>query len=937
MSAGRIPLNRKFMLFSCVLFFVILAVSLTAYTFSVRQINRSFIEQQLATASETIKLRLAATVNSELTLALKLADTPVIRQYFLNPSAPELESQARAEFDNCQRHFKNGLVFWINDVDKIFYSTGNTPYVVDPDDPESYWYNMTLYETEIYNFNINYNPDLKQINLWVNLPVFDDAREGRGNPVGILGTGIDLTSFSDFIASSYREFDANITPYLFNAFNEITFAMDYNLVFDKILLSDHLGSAGDEIIRVADELQGLESEVFAYGGSVYLVSAVPEMNWRLVVSYPMPGLLALNVAMNGVFLGMIFLILIIFIAANIFVAHSDNALTEQNRLLLAANRRAESASRAKSDFLAQMSHEIRTPMNAIIGMSELILREDVSPPVRENASHVKQAGTSLLSIINEILDFSKIESGKMEIVSREYWLHSLLHDVINIIGMRLSEKNVRLITDIDKTLPCRLKGDEIRVRQVLLNMLSNAVKYTDEGSVSFRVRGGTSADGWISMIFEVADTGIGIKEENMEQLFGDFIRFDSNVNKNIEGTGLGLAITRRLCQAMGGEITASSVYGEGSVFTATLTQKILDGRPLGELDGHIYDRCRETLDVRVDFAAPEARILIVDDIETNLKVAEGLLAPFEMKVDVCGGGADAVRMAEENIYDMIFMDHMMPGMDGIEAAHAIRARSGEYFREVPIIALTANAISGMREMFLQNGFNDYLTKPIETAKLNGIMERWVPMGKRVKRGHNAKISGPTAEIGFEIEGLDVSQGIAMTGGTAKGYIEVLELYCRDAGERLKALRGAPDENELASFVTQVHALKSASSSIGAASLSNEASLLEAAGVRGDMEYIRENLAFFHKNLIAATERIKAALSGKKAKSGGEENSGYGEFLRLLKDALSEEKIGEIDRILADLNEEAIDGVIKDSLSRISDLVLVGEFGEARAIAEKLAL
>jgi methyl-accepting chemotaxis protein len=331
-----------------------------AYLIAARQINSSFVEQRLAVASETIKLRLSTTVNSELSLALKMADTPIIRQYFLNPSDSGLESMAQAEFDNYQRHFKNGVVFWINDIDKIFYSTGNKPYVVDPSDPESYWYDMTLYETEVYNFNINYNPDLQQINLWVNLPVFADGEDGRKKPVGMMGTGINLNAFSDFVTSAFKEFDANITSYMFNHFNEITSAEDYELVFNKTLLTDYLGDAGIEITNAAKSLSDSESRTFTFGGDIYLVSSIPEMNWHLVVSYPVPGVLALNMIMNAMFFSMLFLILIIFIAIYIFVARSNDALEEQNRQLLTANRKAEAASRAKSDFLAKMSHKIRT-------------------------------------------------------------------------------------------------------------------------------------------------------------------------------------------------------------------------------------------------------------------------------------------------------------------------------------------------------------------------------------------------------------------------------------------------------------------------------------------------------------------------------------------------------------------------------------------------
>jgi CheY-like chemotaxis protein len=444
------------------------------------------------------------------------------------------------------------------------------------------------------------------------------------------------------------------------------------------------------------------------------------------------------------------------------------------------------------------------------------------------------------------------------------------------------------------------------------------------------------------MIFEIADTGIGIKEDNLGKLFGDFIRFDSDADKNIEGTGLGLAITKRICLAMGGDVSVSSVFGEGSVFTVTLLQKIRDDKPLGEMDEHIYD-AYETRDAQIDFTAPEAHILIVDDIETNLKVVEGLLAPYEMEVHVCRCGADAVRMAREVIYDMILMDHMMPGMDGVEATAAVRAMEGEYFRTVPIIALTANAVSGMREMFLENGFNDFLSKPIEISKLNEIMDRWVPKEKKITDGRRKRDSGSRCEIGFEIEGVDASRGLLMAGGTVERYLGVLEIYCRDAEKRLEILSSAPDEKSLAFFTTQVHALKSASASIGAADLSKKAGMLEEAGKRGDVTVISERLGEFRDDLSLIAERIRHALSLKeeKEREKREEREEGGEAaldkraLMRLKEALEAEDIGNVDRLIADLSRKPL-VIARDSLSRISDLALVGEFKKALEIAEKLA-
>jgi signal transduction histidine kinase/CheY-like chemotaxis protein len=528
--------------------------------------------------------------------------------------------------------------------------------------------------------------------------------------------------------------------------------------------------------------------------------------------------LPLLVGVSVLFAFVIALLVILFHKSRRIGKRLETIVRERTAELERQTMLAESASRAKSDFLAKMSHEIRTPMNAIIGMSELILRENITPVIRENATGAKQAGTNLLSIINDILDFSKIELGKMEIDHREYWLGSLLNDVINIIRIRLNEKAIQFIVNVDGVLPRKLEGDEIRVRQVLLNLLSNAAKYTNRGHVSFTVSGEVKESGVIWLSFEVADTGVGIKTDDMSRLFGDFTQFNNRANHQGEGTGVGLAIPRNLCRAMNGDVFEESGYGEGSVFTVKLPQTVKDDTPIGNMSDYAsaYDDNR---DGDVSFTAPAARLLIVDDNAANLKVAEGLLAPYRSHIDTCLSGAEAIRLARENRYDIIFMDHMMPDMDGMEATAAIRAMESDYFKTIPIVALTANAVVGMRETFLKNGFSDYLPKPIEIAKLNEMMGKWIPREKREKIEAAPEQDADRPHVRLEIEGLDTARGIAMTGGSVSNYLKVLALFCDDAAGRLEILREMPDESKLPHFITQVHALKSALASIGSAKLS----------------------------------------------------------------------------------------------------------------------
>jgi CheY-like chemotaxis protein len=412
----------------------------------------------------------------------------------------------------------------------------------------------------------------------------------------------------------------------------------------------------------------------------------------------------------------------------------DAAVEERSRSLLIQKRETEQAMKAKSEFIARTSHEIRTPLNAIIGLSELANREYGTRAALEYIDGIKSAGLSLLTIIDDILDLSDIKANSLPIHPAPYKTATLLNETLTAVRVLMNKTSLELRTEISPELPRVMVGDAGRVKQVLMNLLSNAVKYTRSGYIKFSAFGEAVKGDAVRVTFMVEDSGIGIREEDIPKLFHEFKRIDEENNIGVEGTGLGLTIARNLCRAMGGDVTVASEYGKGSVFTVVLEQEVAVRLPMGDMDER--ERAHEDAQT-AGFIAPEADVLIVDDFPSNLLVAERLLVPWRMRLFTCRNGREAVELVRERPFDLVFMDHMMPEMDGMEATRAIRAMDEERCRTMPIVALTANAVAGMREKFLRNGFDDFLSKPIDLSKLNELLKKWIPAEKRLDSATDA--------------------------------------------------------------------------------------------------------------------------------------------------------------------------------------------------------
>jgi PAS domain S-box-containing protein len=565
----------------------------------------------------------------------------------------------------------------------------------------------------------------------------------------------------------------------------------------------------------------------------------------------------------------------------IFFVNDITDRTTLIRELKEAKLKAELANRAKSIFLARMSHEIRTPLNAILGLSEVELQNTIPERTRINLEKIYGSGSHLLELVNDILDISKIESGNFEIIPAEYEFHQLVNDTVQLNIVRIGSKPLSFVLDLEQTIPVKLYGDELRVRQILTNLLSNAFKYTEEGKVILRIQWERRENtAWLN--FTVEDTGRGIREEDMEKLFVEYTQFDATAGRAVEGTGLGLSITHGLVTMMGGSVTAESQYGRGSVFRVSVPQRIIDAKPIGaelvkKLSSFHFleNRGRSRGNSLIRSYMPYGRVLVVDDLPTNLDVMTGLLMPYGLQVDTVLSGREAVDRirAKEVRYDLVFMDHMMPEIDGVEAVRLIRNEIGTpYARDVPIIVLTANAIEGNREMFLQNGFTDFISKPIDIKLLDIALNQWIrdkqssqtleEAEKQAVLQAKAPQQGRDQEsrwlLEHPVEGVDFAAAIGLYGsGTA--VMAILKSFAANTPSLLAKMRVNLDSS-LPDYTIEVHGLKGTCNAICAGRTASLARDLEFASKEGKVDYVRVHHWELHQEALRITDNLNALLA-----------------------------------------------------------------------------
>ena len=597
-------------------------------------------------------------------------------------------------------------------------------------------------------------------------------------------------------------------------------------------------------------------------------------------------------------------------------------IIEQNHLMKRLVLQTEDANRAKTNFVSNMSHEIRTPMNSIVGITEILLRSRHSPKEQEYLLNIQSSGRVLLTIINDVLDCSKMEAGKMQLFDEPYDTCSLFHDLRISMENRIGHSGLELIYDIDQDIPCKLKGDMGRIRQVIINLVNNAIKYTEKGSVRFSVHVRQKNTDKVMLYYEVADTGIGIRKEDQKILFDAFQRVEMDRHRYVEGTGLGLTISQNLVNMMGGVIEVESEYGKGSRFFFTIEQTIIDPTPVSAVNyngqkDNVTEKEAECL-----FIAPEAHILLVDDNELNLVVAKELLKPLRMQIDTAENGLQAVKMVRGSQYDLVLMDHMMPVMDGIEAAKAIRALPEDKYQKLPIIALTANAMVDARKEFLNAGMNGFVATPIDFARICNQLKLWLPkdLVRDVPKEEAKKlladdlsdreIQPEDPQMGFSFE-----EGVKHCGSKA-ALMKTIRIFYRTIDSKANKIEQCLKEGLISDYVIEIHALKSSALLIGAVPLSEAAKELEDYGKQGKTEVLEEKtpdvLTLYRdlKNILRPyAEKEEDA---KKEFSDGE----WITALQQIHQCIEQFDLDGVDQIMEQLEEYQVPECIRESMDQL---------------------
>jgi len=822
------PLLRRYIIFSVTLFLIIVVLGSTAFLFSMRQITRNSKGSELVKLLEIERMRLEASVEKEIAIVLKMAASPLIRSYFEEPTNSELRAQAEKGIETY-RSVLSGPVFWMSSIDMIFYFDERTPYVVNPDLPENYWYRLTIENTESYNFNINYNPEIDLAMLWINAPVFNESQTA----VGMLGTGIDLTALVNRV---YLEHHGRADVYFFNNGGEITGARNVELIPAKKYIGDILSGLGVDLLAKAKKLGTDEVKTFAVTKGQAAIIAVPALEWYAVALWA-DSLDDFKTALTVFFFLGVLVVALILVISNIFIAGLLIPLRETMLSL-------EAASRTKSEFLANMSHEIRTPMNGIIGFSELALDDrNVPTKTRNYLEKIKASSEGLLEIINDVLDVSKVEAGKIIMENIPFDLHEVFNACRNIVAHRAEAKDITLFCYAEPTIGKKIIGDPGKLRQALLNLLANSVKFTNRGTVKLMSAITGSTDSSVTILFEVKDSGIGMNEEQLATIFNPFVQADSGTTRKYGGTGLGLTITKKLIEHMGGKISVESAPGIGTKFSFSLTFST----------GDIANEAAAGEDTTVATKKPwfkETEILVCEDNEMNRMVITEHLKRVGISAVLAENGKIGLEAVEKRMadsdkkpFDLIFMDIHMPVMDGLEAVTQLRQTDNK----TPIVALTANIMSDDRKTYLEHGMSGYLSKPFSSQELWNCLLRYINPAERTEAEPDDDPLQAYSDS-HTIESMD-----------EKLRARLITTFLKDHRQKDTEIREAIKSKNTKQAFMLAHTLKGVAGLVDQGELQNIVYAVEQALKRNDTELAMELMPQLEAEIKKSCEELAAAV------------------------------------------------------------------------------
>ena len=806
-------------------FFLAIVVSFYSVTRLARE-NTKEIDTML---TYRIYDSIASSLNEPITVAKTMACDHFLVDFLENEAQME-EADAIDRMRNYLNHMKSGLeydsAFLVSETSRRYYTYEGLNKIVDPvNDAHDVWYSLFIEKNKPYDLDVD--SDEMNHGVWT---VFVNARleDDHGKLLGVCGVGVKMNYIQGLFRTAEKEYGVKINLVAPDGLVQVD-TQDINI--ENAWLDEPILSAKDTDEYTYQTLSNQEFVVTKY---------VEYLGWYLVIRSAPTSISREFISIIIVNIVLFLLVMVILILMISVILKRTKKERDAREKLLIMSERAVAASEAKSSFLSSMSHEIRTPINTVLGMNEMILRESRDDAIVEYSANIRSAGQTLLALINSILDFSKIEEGKMEIIPVKYDTTSVINNLVASISERAKSKGLEFIGDADPNLPARMVGDDVRLSQVIMNLLTNAVKYTEAGQVRFSIHGGERKDGQIELKVAVADTGIGIRQEDMSRLFESFERLDTVRNHNIEGTGLGMSIVTKLLEMMGSRLEVESTYGKGSTFSFTVLQKVADDTPIGDYS-HRLAISRDSIG-QEKLIAPDARILVVDDNDMNLKVAKNLLKLFGIAPDLAISGFEAIQRLRTGHYHIVFLDHMMPKMDGIETLMRIRDE-GLLPPETRVIVLTANAINGAKEQYLAQGFDDYLSKPIDVSKLEHQLARYLP--KEICHTRDEEAPAPAPEpaavqgragdplAALEAAGFDTQAALRYAAGDREFYLELVRSFVGSHPKNRAAIQEDREKRDFADYEIRVHALKSTSRQIGANALSDQALEQELAAKAGD--------------------------------------------------------------------------------------------------------